>query len=59
MKELKKNIESEKVLKKLTEIPDLSGGTTTTVPCGIGSTITISIAYCPTSKCTDRCGTRG
>ncbi|QWI78508.1 class II lanthipeptide, LchA2/BrtA2 family (plasmid) [Bacillus mycoides] len=57
MKELKKNIESEKVLKKLTEIPDLSGGTT--VPCGIGGTITLSIAYCPTSKCTDRCGTRG
>ncbi|MDF9468708.1 class II lanthipeptide, LchA2/BrtA2 family [Bacillus sp. FSL K6-0273] len=56
MKELKKNIESEKVLKKLTESPDLSGGTT--IPCG-ELAVVITAAFCPTSKCTTRCGSRG
>ncbi|WP_212667648.1 class II lanthipeptide, LchA2/BrtA2 family [Bacillus pseudomycoides] len=55
---LKKNIESEKVLKKLTEAPNVSGGTT--IPCGIGAvTIDVSIGLCPTTKCTTRCGKRG
>ncbi|WP_212667651.1 class II lanthipeptide, LchA2/BrtA2 family [Bacillus pseudomycoides] len=52
-------MESEKVLKKLTEAPNVSGGTT--IPCGLlgGATVEISIGYCPTTKCTTRCGKRG
>ncbi|WP_212667644.1 class II lanthipeptide, LchA2/BrtA2 family [Bacillus pseudomycoides] len=47
-------MESEKVLKKLTEAPNVSGGTT--IPCGLGAIVTISTA---TTKCTSRCGKRG
>ncbi|WP_194145324.1 class II lanthipeptide, LchA2/BrtA2 family, partial [Bacillus wiedmannii] len=36
--------------------PDLSGGTT--IPCGVGLTVEISLGVCPTTKCTSRCGSR-
>ncbi|MFL2072800.1 class II lanthipeptide, LchA2/BrtA2 family [Marinilactibacillus psychrotolerans] len=53
-KNFKPNLEVEDTLKKVSNVDDKQGGTTT-VPC----TVAVSIALCPTLVCSSKCGDRG
>lgn len=53
-KDLKPNLEVEDSLKKVSNVEDKQGGTTT-VPCAVA----LSVALCPTLVCSSKCGDRG
>lgn len=53
-KDVKRNVNAENNLKKVSNVEDKQGGTTT-VPCAVGA----SAALCPTLVCSNKCGDRG
>jgi len=54
IKNFEPNKNAENSLKKVSNVDDKQGGTTT-VPCAVAA----SIALCPTLVCSNKCGDRG